>query len=500
MAIRKIKLPGVTTPYDIGVLSSNVIYDGDAGVTTTLNSKIQSIFTAIGDINSFEIALVNALPTENIDDHTIYFVPNSQDANTRDEYMYVNNQWELIGSTTIDLSDYPTYDDITVTQGLTTGIPAATITVGNTSTIIYSNNNDSVYQEPLLYGSGNMPIALACGETCTDSIKYSQDIKIQQGNGTSRHSLIQITDNGDFNKIALLDYNSLTLSDDNTSTHNLATISPITLTATRNYKLPDKSGTVALTSDIPSITATAGLTTGVTIGAIDINGTTTTLYAPEDTKVTQTDVSGSTTVTGFRSILLSENSANTTTIGESLRTKKLRYSFDNNILIVKGNGTDSNGGIYVQDDANHNQATLAVLTAGTTTTAGKAAINIGNNVSTGNYGNSKGVLLIYGSGNASNALFVLDTSNNDNEYHNYLPMTNGVLAAGVTTGVGSSTVPVYMAAGGELLACSLPTPSSYSLSMTGATITLLADNVAASTITLPIYDGTVTLTDSGVVG
>ena len=142
--IRKIKLPGEQEPRDIGTISSNVIYDGDSGVTTTLNEKIQSIFTAIGDINSFEIALVNTLPTEDIDDHTIYFVPNAQDANVRDEYMYVGNTWEMIGSTTIDLSDYPTYDDITVTQGLTTGIPAATITVGATTTTIYSADANSL--------------------------------------------------------------------------------------------------------------------------------------------------------------------------------------------------------------------------------------------------------------------------------------------------------------------------------------------------------------------
>ena len=109
--IRKIKLPGETTPRDIGALSSSVIYDGDSGATTTLNEKIQSIFTAIGGINSFEISIVQSLPATG-EDHTIYFVPESAGATTHNEYMYVDNQWELIGTTTIDLSDYLQKTDI----------------------------------------------------------------------------------------------------------------------------------------------------------------------------------------------------------------------------------------------------------------------------------------------------------------------------------------------------------------------------------------------------
>ena len=99
--IRKIKLPSEAAARDIGALSSNVIYDGDAGVTTTLNDKIQSIFTAIGDINSFEIAIVTELPATG-DDHTIYFVPESEGSTSHNEYMYIDNHWELIGTTTID--------------------------------------------------------------------------------------------------------------------------------------------------------------------------------------------------------------------------------------------------------------------------------------------------------------------------------------------------------------------------------------------------------------
>ena len=109
--IKKIKLPNEATARDIGANSSNIIYDGDAGTTTTLNEKIQSIFTAIGDINSFEIAIVTELPATG-DDHTIYFVPESAGSTSHNEYMYIDNQWELIGTTTIDLSNYLQKSDI----------------------------------------------------------------------------------------------------------------------------------------------------------------------------------------------------------------------------------------------------------------------------------------------------------------------------------------------------------------------------------------------------
>ena len=54
--------------------------------------------------------IVQQLPTENIKTDTIYMVPKSEPGtqNVYDEYMYINNAWEKIGDTEIDLSDYAT--------------------------------------------------------------------------------------------------------------------------------------------------------------------------------------------------------------------------------------------------------------------------------------------------------------------------------------------------------------------------------------------------------
>lgn len=84
----------------------------EVGATTT--SEVNSLIaSAIGNINSFEVSVVASLPASDIDTHTIYFVSNSSSGdNIYDEYMYINNNWEKIGSTAIDLSNYLQKTDI----------------------------------------------------------------------------------------------------------------------------------------------------------------------------------------------------------------------------------------------------------------------------------------------------------------------------------------------------------------------------------------------------
>ena len=68
-----------------------------------------AIATAIGNIHSFDVQVVQTLPTSNIEDHTIYFVPKQGTTNdVYEEYLYINNAWELIGSTQVDLTGYAT--------------------------------------------------------------------------------------------------------------------------------------------------------------------------------------------------------------------------------------------------------------------------------------------------------------------------------------------------------------------------------------------------------
>ena len=177
--IKKIKLPN-EDPRDIGALSSNIVYDGDVGNTMSLNNKITSIVQMVGDINSFEWTVVQSLPLTG-EDHVLYFVPKISDPSVHEEYVYLNNSWELIGSTSVDLDGYVQFSDlsdvatsgsyldlidtpqiptiptnisaftndsgyitssdvpsISVTQGITTGVTVGTISVDSVTTTLYA--------------------------------------------------------------------------------------------------------------------------------------------------------------------------------------------------------------------------------------------------------------------------------------------------------------------------------------------------------------------------
>ena len=68
-------------------------------------TEVQSLVAAV---NTMKFLIVSALPTENIDEKTIYLTPkaDSESGNAYDENMYINGAWEVIGDTTVDLSNY----------------------------------------------------------------------------------------------------------------------------------------------------------------------------------------------------------------------------------------------------------------------------------------------------------------------------------------------------------------------------------------------------------
>ena len=62
-------------------------------------------------IVSFKVEIVDSLPETDIDPHVIYFLKKENPSEKNDiyyEYMYINNFWELIGSTDGKISDIDT--------------------------------------------------------------------------------------------------------------------------------------------------------------------------------------------------------------------------------------------------------------------------------------------------------------------------------------------------------------------------------------------------------
>ena len=89
---------------------------------TYTKTEVDNLISAIVTL---DIEVVQTLPTQDISTTTIYLVP-KQTAGTQDvydEYIYVNNAWELIGDTEVDLSNYYTKTEADNKFALKTDVP-----------------------------------------------------------------------------------------------------------------------------------------------------------------------------------------------------------------------------------------------------------------------------------------------------------------------------------------------------------------------------------------
>ena len=103
-----------TSPILKGPKGDSVEYDD-----TELREEIDDRYTKaevdnmISVIPKFAIAVVNELPISDISTTTVYLIPNNsgETSNLYDEYIYTT-QWEKLGTQTVDLSNYPTIDEM----------------------------------------------------------------------------------------------------------------------------------------------------------------------------------------------------------------------------------------------------------------------------------------------------------------------------------------------------------------------------------------------------
>lgn len=110
------------------------------------------------EISSFDVEIVESLPTANIKNKVIYFVQKSdtKQNNIYDEYIYINGNWEYIGTNEIDLSKYYNKDEID--KKISTKIASTLIekeTTVDGVTIPTVLTNDYIITLPLKYIPGN---------------------------------------------------------------------------------------------------------------------------------------------------------------------------------------------------------------------------------------------------------------------------------------------------------------------------------------------------------
>ena len=74
----------------------------------------QEVDDIVATVSSLKLEVVEQLPTHDISTSTIYLVPThtGEANNIYEEYIYVNNNWESIGSTQADLTNYYTKSEV----------------------------------------------------------------------------------------------------------------------------------------------------------------------------------------------------------------------------------------------------------------------------------------------------------------------------------------------------------------------------------------------------
>lgn len=72
-----------------------------------VNSAIATAISGVSGGGGITLVPVETLPTTG-QEGIMYLVPNGKpnDNNLRDEYLWVNNKWEIVGNTGVDLSNY----------------------------------------------------------------------------------------------------------------------------------------------------------------------------------------------------------------------------------------------------------------------------------------------------------------------------------------------------------------------------------------------------------
>lgn len=149
---------------------------------TYTQNEIKALIDAITTLN---IEVVTELPTTNISTTTIYLKGNeTSDTNDYEEWIYVNNNWELIGTTAVDLSDY----------ALKTDIPTKVSQLTNDKNYLTSIPSEYI-TETELNAKGYLTSFTESDPTVPSHVKAITTTNISNWNGKAEVSQIPTTTN-----------------------------------------------------------------------------------------------------------------------------------------------------------------------------------------------------------------------------------------------------------------------------------------------------------------
>lgn len=154
--------------------SSNKINNLIGGIELTLTqiqqdyATKQFVLDAIDGLQSIRIEKVDVLPPTG-ETNVIYLVPStsSTQENIFDEYIWVDNQWELIGTTEVDLSNYATLTDLDtkVDKVAGKGLSDQNFTIEEKNKLAGVAPNANNYVHPTTAGNKHIPAGGTVGQT-----------------------------------------------------------------------------------------------------------------------------------------------------------------------------------------------------------------------------------------------------------------------------------------------------------------------------------------------
>lgn len=130
-------------------------------VDSSTSTRKLSIATLLSYFTYYSLIFVESLPTQDIQPNVVYLVPHSGSNTQWDEYIYINNDWSLIGTATIDLeSIYQTKTDNNL-QTTSKQIVGAinelkTNTSGSESAVLDNLLGDGTFGENIIYKQGKL--------------------------------------------------------------------------------------------------------------------------------------------------------------------------------------------------------------------------------------------------------------------------------------------------------------------------------------------------------
>ena len=520
-------------PTSVSQLTNDSGYQTESQVNTLIG-------TAIGNINQFNVSIVQTLPTQDIDGHTIYFVPNSSSGNNvYEEWMYINSQWEHIGNTSIDLSNYLQKSDVSATASYSAGTTIGSITVDGTTTTlrapseadnIYSLNLSSYTRQQLSQGIVDSADASVISEIDSNyeegvtKVKFSftDDISTPDIVATSAGPKFSITlDGNTFNNVMKFTFAGVYLESASEMLSppsfvasiyivpNVNMIMLVGLDLAENFDRIDSGlasletslgdlATVATTGeysdlqnapDLSGFVDSSSLATVATTGDYeDLTNTPTSLsdFTNDADYLTSSDVS-EVAISGDYNDLI--NAPNVLQSGDYVKTISIR---DIGIPFDNWDQFDSASFKYSAGLSTFPQTTIDeidnFLTDSTTLAVVTRIKNSNEDVI------QSSVILNY-------VNTYTDTDLNLGKTRMFVGVVTDKIGSTQMTPRNPHILSLGIGDNGAL--CSLwtvaeirdipqqVTPPVYTMSMTGSTINLLADGVVSSSITLPIYDGTV---------